>query len=499
MKLNLLATAIGMTLLSSAAIACTTVLVGSEATADGSIFIARSVDSSSLNPSLLIMHPAAVNKAGAKYRGSDNPEKATFEHPLPERTLSYSTGPDWDSYRYGGCGFNDAGLGVSATESIYARDDVLKLDPYEKLGIKERDIADVILAEAKTAKEGAQLLGKIVETQGAGESFGVGFVDKDEAWYFEAGSGHQWLAQRLPKDKYFATGNQGRLQHYDPKSPDFMASKTLVSWAQNHGFYDPKKDGEFNFAKAYIRNDERDFTYNYPRVWQIQKMLTPSLQQDIRKGTQFPVFAAPEKKVTLADMKAILRNHYETGELMSHDPYTKGLRGDEPYRPVSVFRAQNTHVLQVRPDLPQAIGQINWFALGMSDLSVYVPFYQGLSKFPKSYTFATDEADDESAYWKFRKLQTLVMTDYPALAPVVKTAFADFEAQTEEKRLAFEAEYLKLAESDPKAAAKLLDDFNLAVADEALALTGKLTNKIYTLRTKAIEAAVPFKNRKKND
>ena len=151
MRFNLLAAAFGMAMASSSAFACTTVLVGSEATADGSIFVARSVDSSSLNPSLLVMHPAAVNKAGSKYRGSDNPEKATFEYPLPERTLGYSTGPDWDSHRYGGCGFNDAGLGVSATESIYASNEVLKLDPYEKLGIKERDIADVILAPENLA------------------------------------------------------------------------------------------------------------------------------------------------------------------------------------------------------------------------------------------------------------------------------------------------------------------------------------------------------------
>ena len=317
MKLNMVAAALAAALVSGATLACTTVLVGSEATSDGSVFIARSVDSSALNPSLLIMHPAAVNKTGAVYRGSDNSKKETFEYPLPKKSLGYSTGPDWDSMRYGGCGFNDAGLGVSATESIYARDDVLKLDPHTKLGIKERDITDVILAQAKTAREAVKLLGRIVETQGAGESFGAGFVDKNEAWYFEAGSGHQWLAQRLPKDKYFATGNQGRLQSYDPKNPDFMASKTLVSWAQEHGFYDPAKDGAFNFAKAYIRNDERDLTYNYPRVWQIQKMLTPSLKQNITQGTTFPVFATPEKKVTLADMKAILRNHYEAGELMS--------------------------------------------------------------------------------------------------------------------------------------------------------------------------------------
>ena len=201
MKLNMVAAALAAALVSGATLACTTVLVGSEATSDGSVFIARSVDSSALNPSLLIMHPAAVNKTGAVYRGSDNSKKETFEYPLPKKSLGYSTGPDWDSMRYGGRGFNDAGLGVSATESIYARDDVLKLDPHTKLGIKERNITDVILAQAKTAREVVKLLGRIVETQGAGESFGAGFVDKNEAWYFEAGSGHQWLEQRIHKDK----------------------------------------------------------------------------------------------------------------------------------------------------------------------------------------------------------------------------------------------------------------------------------------------------------
>ena len=80
MKLNMVAAALAAALVSGATLACTTVLVGSEATSDGSVFIARSVDSSALNPSLLIMHPAAVNKTGAVYRGSDNSKKETFEY-----------------------------------------------------------------------------------------------------------------------------------------------------------------------------------------------------------------------------------------------------------------------------------------------------------------------------------------------------------------------------------------------------------------------------------
>ncbi|MDO5532735.1 C69 family dipeptidase [Sutterella sp.] len=475
---------------------CTTVLVGREASTDGSIMVARAVDSFSFMPSLLLMNPAAP---GRKYRGSDDPGEAAFEYVFPADAMRYSSAPDPDTMRFGCAGFNSAGLALSATETIYANEAVLALDPYEKLGIAERDIADVILSTAKTAREGAALLGRLIEAHGAGEGFGVAFADAKEVWYLETGSGHQWLAQRLPKDQYFASGNQGRLKDYDPASPDFMASATVVFWAEANGFYNRKRDGAFNFTRVYARDDERDETYSYPRVWQIQKILTPALRQEVSEAPDFPVFAAPAEKISLADLEAVMRNHYEAGELSSHDPYTKGLRGDEPFRPVTVFRTQNTHILQVRPELPQAIGRVNWFALGMADLSVFVPFYQGLDAFPRAWGIGTDEADDESAFWKIRKLQTLVMTDYPALAPIVKDAFAKFEAETRGKCAAFEAKYLKLAAQDPGAAAKLLHDFNFRVADDALALTARLTNRVFTLRTRSIEAEVPFKNRSSND
>lgn len=486
--------------LSGSALACTTVLVGEGASADGSLFIARAADSSAMKAQHMVVHPAKDHPQGAMYRTADHQGATNFEYPQPAHAMRYTTVPNWKTQLHGAVGFNEAGVGISGTESIFARDDALKLDPYnEKTGITEDDILDVLLPRAKTAKEAVELLGSIVETIGAGEGFGVAFVDKDELWYLETGTGHQWMAQRLPKDKYFATGNQGRLQTFDPKSPDFLGSKTLVSWAQEHGFYSPEKDGAFNFSKAYTRDDARDRTYNDPRVWQIQKMLNPSLEQAVDTGRSFPVFLAPEKKVTLDDLKAILRNHYEAGELQSHDPYTKGLRGDEPFRPISVFRTYESHVMQVRPWLPKAIGEVQYVAMGMADLSVYVPYYQGLSAYPAHYGMGTDKADDESLYWKYRKLQTLVMTDYPKLAPVVKKAYAEFEAQTAERQKAFEAEYLEKAKTDEKAAAKLLDDFNLSVMKDAEALTAKLTNEVFTIRTKDIEDANFFANRSLKD
>ena len=497
---KLAAIAAAAALACGSALACTTVVVGSGATADGSILIARAADSSALKAQHLVIHPATKGVKGM-YRTADHHGANNFEYPLPENGMRYTTVPNWKTQVHGATGFNEAGVGFSGTESIFARDDALKIDPYnEETGITEDDIPEVLLPRVKTAREGVELLGHIVETIGAGEGFGVVLMDEKEVWYFETGTGHQWLAQRTPKDKYFASGNQGRLQQYDPKSPDFLASKTLVEWATKNGFYDPKKDGEFNFSKAYTRDDARDRDYNDPRVWQVQKILTPSLNQKVTDGRSFPVWATPDSKVTVEDLKTILRNHYESGELASHDPYTNGLKGDaEPYRPISVFRTYESHVMQVRPWLPKAIGEVTYLAMGMADLSVYVPIYSGMSAYPKHWGEGTDKADSSSLYWKFRKLQTLVMTDYPKLAPIVTKAYADFEKDLAKRQAAFEAEYVKTMKADPKKAQAELDHFSIQAMADAEALTEDLLNQVFTVRTEDIQKANFFANRSKKD
>lgn len=484
------------TALSASALACTTVVVGEGATADGSFLVARAADSSALKAQHFVIHPAKKNQSGM-YRTKDHDGATNFEYPLPKESMRYTTVPNWKTQLHGAVGFNEAGVGISGTESIFARDDALKLDPYnEETGITEDDIHDVVLPRAKTAREGIEILGSIVETIGAGEGFGVVFVDQKEVWYFETGTGHQWMAHRTPKDTYFASGNQGRLQQYDAKSADFMASKTLVSWAEKNGFYDPKKDGEFNFSKAYCRNDARDRVYNDPRVWQIQKLFNPSLEQKPDEGRTYPVYLKPEKKLTVDDMKTMLRNHYEGTD---HDPYSPVLNGNEPWRPISVFRTYESHVMHVRPWLPKEIGEVAYVGIGMADLSCYVPYYHGLESYPAHYGMGTDKADSKSIYWKYRKLQTLVMTDYQKLAPVVKAAYKTFEADTAKAQADMEKKYMEVVKKDPKAASKLLNEFNLKVMNDAEALTEDLTNQVFTIRTTDIQAANFFANNKRKD
>ncbi len=85
---------------SAASLACTTILVGPGATADGSLIVARNAESNAMKAQHLKMHPAAKNQTGvhsSKAHGGVN----DFTYPLPENGLSYSTAPHWKTQIHG--------------------------------------------------------------------------------------------------------------------------------------------------------------------------------------------------------------------------------------------------------------------------------------------------------------------------------------------------------------------------------------------------------------
>lgn len=473
------------TLISGQSSACTTILVGNQATQDGSYIVARNEDYNANNAKHFILH-AATHKDKSVFHSNGN----HFSYPNPENGLQYTSLSDFDTHNksMGEAGFNTAGVGMSATETIYNGAKALAVDPYmTQSGINEDSIENVILPRIHSAKEGVELLGHIIETQGAAEGFGVAFVDHNGIWYLETGSGHQWMAQKIPANKYFVSANQGRLTTYKANDSQYMASPTLVSFAEKHqlGQLD---NGEFNFHKAYSQDVKNDQTYNYPRVWTLQHMFTQGLDTKITQGQHFPVFLKPTKKLTVIDVEQALRNHYQGTK---HDPYANK-NPQEAYRPISVFRTQESHVLQVRPQLPNAIGEVEYVSWGMTSLGVYIPFYQGMSKVPAGYESGTNHADSHSINWKFRKLQTLAMTNWHDFAPIVQTAYHQFELQTATKQQQMEQAYLAIYQHNPKQAQKLIDQFEQKTTDNVLALTENLTNQLFTKMTNNIDMTYHF-------
>ncbi|MEM8182836.1 C69 family dipeptidase [Morganella morganii subsp. sibonii] len=492
MKRSVLSLAVGAALVISDATACTTIFVGENASSDGAQYIARNEDMNPANPKVLQVNQEKINK-DTEFKTNLN----KFTYTLPEKAMRYTTIPEWNDkaqFRFSSNGFNDAGVGISATETIFANDASLKIDPYvEDTGIIEDAIPDVVLPYVSSAKEGVMRLGKIIEEKGAGEGFGVAFIDKDGIWYLETGSGHQWMAAKIPANTYYVTANQGRLEKFDINDKEnYLSSPTLISFAEQNGLYDPKKDGEFNFKKAYTKDDAKsDGYYNYPRVLVLQKMYNPEIKTDFKdvKSNDFPVFLKPAKKLGLEDIKAGLRNHYEN---VGTSPYATTYP-DTTKRPISVFRTQHSHILQVRKDLPKEIGNVRYIAFGMPTLSVYVPVYYGPDSYVEAYTIGSPQADNASAHWKFRKLQTLAMIDFNKYSKIVQAEYSKQEAQFAEEQQAMEKEYLSIYKKDPAKAKQLLQDFQNKVMQDALNTTDKLTNIIMQDLTNSVNERYRFK------
>ena len=105
--------------------ACTTIIVGSEMMADGSMIYARSDDSRSIRATRLVHYPAG--KGPKEFVAIDS----AFRCPLPARRFGFSALEREDlPYHWGEAGFNDRGVAMSATETIFSSEKVLALDPY---------------------------------------------------------------------------------------------------------------------------------------------------------------------------------------------------------------------------------------------------------------------------------------------------------------------------------------------------------------------------------
>ena len=462
---------------------CTTIIIGQEQTADGSMIVARSEDWDAMEAKNYEIFEGTDN-GPREFVAKDSP----FRCELPEKALGYSALSPYNLHgHWGSAGFNTAGVGMSATESIFSSDEVLKHDPLVENGVAENSVFNITLPYVRTAREGVERLGMLIEKYGIAEGFGIGFVDSKEIWYLETACGHRWLACRMPKDQYFVTGNQSRFRTYDPNDKEnYLASVDLIEFAEKHGLYNPAQ-GAFDFHEAYARDIKLDTTYNYPRVWGLQQFFSPEIKNDVTKNT-FPVFAKAAHKVTLTELRTAFRFHYDNTE---HDPYLNS-NPKEPYRPVSIFRTTQTHLLQVRPELPQAIGCVNYVAMGMADLGVFLPLYQGITSYPEAYTKGNGESSDDSAYWKFRKIMVLGMTNYNKYAPVIKEAYAKFEAETDQRQREMEEEYLRIYKTQPLHAQDLLQAFSDKILNSALDLADRLQEKLFTLMTQDIQQEYLF-------
>lgn len=381
--------------------ACTTILVGKKASIDGSVMIARNEDfHTAISPKIFVLEKG-VTKAGRVYKSKNT----GVQIELPSEAYRYSSIPQAypndkeNNGFYGEAGINEKNIALSSTESVYGNARVLAYDPLVKDGIAEDAINDIVLPYINSAREGVEFLGKLIAKHGSAEGNGIIFADINEAWYMEIPCGHHWVAVRIPDDCYAVAPNQVCIEKIDFADKEkYLWSDGIQEFVAKHKL-NPDKTG-FNFRHIFGTSSEQDRVYNTPRAWFAQKYFNPEIEQS-PVSNDIPFIQRASRLISLEDVEYVLSSHYDETEF---DPLGDGNTEYQKkrFRAISLSRTAESHVLQLRPDVPKSVAGIQWIAFGTTAFVPYVPFFTNVLDTPVAYKRMTKRVSVDNAYWLFK-------------------------------------------------------------------------------------------------
>ncbi len=394
-KLWILMAALTATLLLCviSASACTMVYVGSDLTADGSSFMARSEDYSNGYNKIAHVNQHGKYAAGSVYEGCYG-----FTHTFTHDSYAYTaTSDDNTSGVCPDCGqthphtpmeevgSNEKGVSVSAMVTLSPNGTVVNADPMEDLGICESDMATILLSEASSAKEGVELLLNIFETVGAGEPSGVLIGDQNEIWYVENFTGHTYTAVKLSSDMITMNPNMGAIGLVDLDDTDnVLSSANLIEVAKQAGTYEGSEtENTIDVYKSYCA-----YANGSPNA-----RLVNGLNYFLASDTLSASTIAPEdftisnvKNGNVVSLYTNIQN--KLGKISIHDMV-------DYYKVDDIANIGNLewHIFQIQSaDAPET-GTIEWLAMEHGQYSVAIPYFPSLTTdMYDGYKFGGEEA-----------------------------------------------------------------------------------------------------------
>lgn len=481
---------------------CTVIIVGKDASVDGSIMTTHTCDCSVCDWTWRHV-PAADHKPD---------EMRKIYHINQFRTFPPEQGLKWDIFTR-----NDTGVEIPQAPRTYAYHHGMfgYMNEYQ-LAIGESTIGChrkmrnptpsatfditmltlIAMERNKTAREAIKVMGSLAEKHGygftdSGEMLAV--ADTKEVWVFEimpvgplwtpksGKPGAIWCAQRVPDDHVCVCPNESRISEIDLDNSDyFMASPNAISYAVEHGYYDPESGEPFSWKKAYSsRAPEASASSTggaQARLWRFFDLVAPSRNfSPETPNMEFPFSVKPDKKISVQDVIKMTRDKYQGTPF---DP-AEGLKGgpfsnpnyhprpfkveDKTYntaRPICVNRAEYTTVTQCRGWLPDLIGGIVWLAFGAQDTSCYVPLYAGITEIPDSFKIGDHWVfNREAARWAFDYVDFHTLVAYSYSNKDVKDAQEKWEKSAIKRTPVIDKFAAELFKQDPSQAIQFLTDY----------------------------------------
>lgn len=464
MKISQLLVAIGLSALLApmSADACTNLIAGKKATVDGSTMVTYAADSHTLFGALY--HQAAADHKPGTMRKVIEWDTGKYLGEIPEVPHTYNVVGNMNEHQ------------LVIAESTWGGLPEL-VDTTGKSIIDYGSLIYITLQRAKTAREAIDIMADLVNKYGyasSGESFSI--ADPNEVWVMEmigkgAEKGAVWVAVRIPDEAISGHANEPRIRKVNFKDKENVKyAKDLIPFAKRRGYF-KGKDADFSFADAFEHHTMSTRRGCDARVWSFFRRFNKDAEKYYdwcagKSNEPMPLYIIPDRKVSLQDMQARMRDHFEdTPFNMTSDP---GMGPDSvPYRwrPMDytvngknycmerAIATQQTgwhFVSQSRANVPDPVGGILWFGTDDTNTSVYMPFYCSLTEIPEEVRVGNGDLltfSPTSNFWMTNWVANQAYNRYDLMIPDIRRVQGALEEGFIAERAGKEAELIALYEA----------------------------------------------------
>ncbi|HEM5251424.1 TPA: C69 family dipeptidase [Streptococcus suis] len=467
--------------------ACSGFIIGKGLTTDGSILYGRTEDypyppnNGAHNKNYIVVPAAAYAKGDMLVD-----ESFGFTAPHLANEFKYTSTPDaargdGSNGNFGAHGFNEKGVSMTATVTAIPNKKVLAVDPLVTAGgLGEAILIDYVLPRVTSAREGIELIAKTIDEKGSAEGNIIVIADKNEVWYMEILSGHQYVAIKFPEDKYAIFANTYYLGHVDFTDTENVIASAKVEEVAKQAENYMMVDGKFHIAKSYgpenYADGDRSRTYAGIKLLDPASSVTyeDAVYDLLRQPTD------PSRRFSLQDTFALQRNRFEhlpefrpddeAGKVKQGDNGANDQAADATYKyALGNENVIDAHVYQINSSLPSAFGGTVWLGLAQTRNTPYVPFYGIVTDTYEAFKNRSASYDTNSWYWTVQNIDKMAIS-YPELfGTSIQEKWIALEKEWIASQVALDAQYAGLSEDAAVALAPTVTEATLARSAEIFA------------------------------
>ncbi|HAL65415.1 MAG TPA: hypothetical protein DCP10_07620 [Bacteroidales bacterium] len=426
---------------------CFSVMIGRNITVDGSVLFAHNEDDYGEVYFNIYLVPA-------NYYGKNQCKYLWLEMP----GMHFS-----DAY------MNEYGV-VIASNACASRED----KPILTDGGITWELRNAMASQAHTAREAVEIGAKLIDEKGynsSGRTYCI--ADPNEAWMLSVVYGKHYVAKRIPDDALAIIPNYYTITEVDLNDVEnVIASPDLILYAEERGWYDRAKDGDFNFRKAYGKAENQNHPVNVMRMWYALNQLSG---QTFAMEDEFPWAIYPKGRISVESLMDLLGAHQQE-EAMKEKEEAEG-SWHPHYEGSNSICAEHTRygfVAQLQSGYPVDFGCVLWLAPYRPCTQSFTPLFCGMLTAPENMQsrklkdaqklhfepLSLNDIPLAHAYLSFKTYSDKIETNYTRLIPQISK---EIETQTMENLREYQAklvQWLALYKQNPREVRKQTTQFS---------------------------------------